>query len=64
MTQQELIEQNVRMTLGTLNLQLIIAQARVTELEQQVMALNALAATKSPKPNGKSTVEERPANIA
>jgi len=35
MTQQELIEQNVRMALGDLTLQLIVARARLAELEQQ-----------------------------
>ena len=33
-TQQELIEQNVRMLLGDLQLQLIVARARIAELEQ------------------------------
>jgi hypothetical protein len=33
MTQDELIQQNVRMLLGDLQLQLIIARARISELE-------------------------------
>ena len=34
MTQQEMIEQNVRLALGDLTLQLIVARARIAELEQ------------------------------
>lgn len=36
MTGQELIEQNVRMLIGDLQLQLIIARARIAELESQL----------------------------
>ena len=38
MTQQELIERDVRLALGDLHLQLIMARARVQELEQQLAA--------------------------
>ena len=44
MTSQELIEQNVRMALGDLTLQLIVARARIAELEAAAPA----------KPNGKA----------
>jgi len=33
-TQQEIIEQNVRILLGDLQLQVVITKARITELEQ------------------------------
>ena len=36
MTQQEAIEQNVRLALGDLTLQLIIARARIAELESGI----------------------------
>jgi hypothetical protein len=53
--QQQAIETNVRMTLGDLQLQLIVARARITELEQQ------LAKEEVPpepaKPNGKDKPE-------
>ena len=44
MNSQELIEQNVRLALGDLTLQLIVARARIAELEQ---------AEPEAKPNGK-----------
>jgi hypothetical protein len=52
MTQQEMIEQNVRMLIGDLQLQLIVARARLAELEQAQR-----------KPNGRDRIEpeERPA---
>jgi hypothetical protein len=53
MTQQELIEQNVRMLIGDLQLQLIVARARIVELEQaekDEMASKANGAAKEEKP--------------
>jgi hypothetical protein len=51
MTQQELIEQNVRMLLGDLQLQLIMARARIQELEQA--ASDSMLDKQNPVPNGR-----------
>jgi len=50
MTQQELIEQNVRMLLGDLQLQLIMARARIAELEGQADPAKANGAAKEEVP--------------
>lgn len=38
MTQQERIERDFRLTLGDMHVQLIVAQARIAELEAQIAA--------------------------
>lgn len=38
MTQQERIEHNFRLTLGDLHIQLIVANAKIAELEAQIAA--------------------------
>jgi len=38
MTQQEIIDREIRMLLGDLQLQLVFAKARIAELEQTVAA--------------------------
>lgn len=50
MTQQELIEQNVRATIGDLTLQLIVARAANQVLQEEIERLRAEA---KPRPNGK-----------
>ena len=55
MTQQEAIEQNVRLTLGDLTLQLIIARAKIAELESEVDAKQDAPV----KANGVDRAEER-----
>jgi hypothetical protein len=52
MTQQEMIEQNVRLALGDLTLQLIVLKARIAELEQQPPEPTEA------KPNGKGKGKE------
>lgn len=53
MTQQELIDHNVRLTLGDLMVQIVILKARITELEEQAMESNRIAeALNTAKPNG------------
>jgi len=47
MTQQEIIERDVRITLGDMHLQLIMARARIQELEQQA------AQEQAPVPDGR-----------
>jgi len=59
MTQQEIIERDVRITIGDLSLQLIMARARVQELEEQ-LAGRDLAAALAAKPNGKHPPRETP----
>ena len=59
MTQQEMIEQSVRMTIGDLTVQIIVLKARVSELEQQQQA----AELEKTKANGKDKskpIEARP----
>ena len=54
MTQQEIIEQNVRLTLGDLTLQLIVARARIAELEAGEAARDLdKQPGEEPKRNGK-----------
>ena len=65
MTTQEMIERDVRMALGDLHVQLIMARARVVELEQ-ILAEQAQAELdldKQPpaKPNGKNERRQEPA---
>jgi hypothetical protein len=62
MTQQESVEQNVRLAIGDLTLQLIMARGRIAELEQQLADLSAAPEQEQPVPkmNGKGK-EEHPA---
>ena len=56
MNQQQQIEQNVRMTLGDMHLQLIVANARIAELEAQIAAAELDKSEPEPeklKANGK-----------
>jgi hypothetical protein len=48
MTQQEIIERDVRLVIGDLHLQLIMARARIAELEAGAVPVEDTA-----KPNGK-----------
>jgi hypothetical protein len=48
MNSQDTIEQSVRLVIGDLHLQLIMARARIAELEQQ------LQAPQEPEPAGKA----------
>ncbi len=52
MTQQERIEQNFRLTLGDMHVQLIVANARIAELEAKIAELET-EAPPTVKPNGK-----------
>lgn len=56
MTQQEFIDQNVRMLIGDLQLQLVIARGRIAELEAMLPNPEPPAA---PMPNGHDKTEER-----
>ena len=55
MTQQEMIDRDIRMLVGDMQVQLIFARARIAELEQQL----ADAAPKQGKPNGVMQEHER-----
>jgi len=57
---QERIEQNVRMVLGDMHVQLIVAQARIAELEAHIAELEAAAEPKEgpAKANGKDKTAE------
>ena len=58
--QQQLVEQNVRAVIGDLHVQLIMAQARVAELEQQLAALQQEVQTEG-KSNGAADPKQRSA---
>lgn len=53
-SQQQAIERDVRLALGDMHLQLIMARARIAELEQHLAAKEPEA---PPKPNGKDKPE-------
>jgi hypothetical protein len=57
-TQQQQIETNVRMALGDLQLQLIVANAKIAELEQALAAKEPEVPPEVAKPNGKSPAKE------
>lgn len=62
MTQQEIIEQNVRLTLGDLTLQLIIARAAQQAMGEELAALKAKEKPDAEAPakrNGKDSAEAR-----
>jgi len=52
MTQQEMIEQNVRLLLGDLQLQVVVLKARVAELEQEQKDRDLDKQPGDIKPNG------------
>jgi hypothetical protein len=54
MTQQEFIEQNVRMVLGDQALQIIVLKSRIAELEEQA------AAVEQAQPKGKANGHDKP----
>jgi hypothetical protein len=56
MNSQEIVEQQIRMVLGDLHVQLIMARAKVAELEQQLAKAEVIPA----KPNGRAIEPELP----
>jgi hypothetical protein len=63
-SQQDIIDQSIRMALGDMHVQLILARARIQELEQQLVELQATTKAAEPaeppaKPNG-STLNKKP----
>jgi hypothetical protein len=58
MTQQDIIERDVRMLIGDLHLQLVMARARIAELEA------AVADQQQGRPNGKPLDPTREATEA
>jgi len=56
MNPQDILNQNIRMLIGDLQVQLMIANARVQELEAQVAALQETPANppEVSKPNGRA----------
>ena len=54
MTPQEFVDNNVRLTLGDLMLQIILLKARVAELESAAAAVEPPPAEPVAKPNGKA----------
>lgn len=55
MNTQEIIERDVRMLIGDLHLQLVMARARIQELEQQDAVQQ-----QAYRPNGKEAPDEAP----
>jgi uncharacterized protein involved in exopolysaccharide biosynthesis len=66
MNTQEFVDQKLRMALGSLHVELVLAQTRIAELEETVAVLNAtlaqapeaVAAEAQNKPNGKHAPAE------
>lgn len=58
MTVQAIVEQNVRIALGDLHVQLIAANARIAELEQQLANLQQETMMET-RPNGKVPEQEQ-----
>lgn len=57
-TQQEIIEREVRMLIGDLHLQLVMARARIAELEQAMPNPSKMDGRDSPLPNGQDQPQE------
>lgn len=57
MNSQEIVEQQIRMVLGDMHVQLIMARARIAELEQQIPHTEPAPAV---KPNGRAVEPELP----
>ena len=65
MTTQENVDRSLRLLLGDMHVQLILANAQIADLQEQVAMLTALAPPLVPKkprdkPNGKVPHEETP----
>jgi hypothetical protein len=58
MNVQDIIERDVRLLVGDLHLQLIMARARITELEEQMADNEKAAKDRAFTPNGKVQQEE------
>jgi hypothetical protein len=52
MTQQELLDQNVRLTIGDLTVQTIVFKLRIAELEAQLAQMQPPEPPPHPWPNG------------
>ena len=59
MNPQDMLNQNIRMLIGDLQVQLMISNARVQELEAQLAAAH-LDAPEVSRPNGKGRDESAP----
>lgn len=60
MTQQEMVERDLRMLIGDLNIQLIFARSRIIELEEQVAGVNAQLMARPKAANDVESVEVKP----